>query len=406
MTAGHSHVQRRHGPIRPVLLVVVVVLAIVTLVGVVALRPTGVSTTRARQLGLRSERYRGVVTTVDTGPCSYAPDETCTTANVRIANGPRAGDATILGPFNDVDATSPRLTKGEKIVLGYEPTTNTYLYADRERRPALGVLTALFIVAVIVLGRRRGLYALIALAVTVVIILEFIVPSMLDGRSALLVAVVGAAAIAFIALYLTHGVNETTTVALLGTLSALALTTVLASVFFAVAHFTGLANEEAIYVQAAAGTIDIKGLLLGGAVLGALGALDDMTITQAAAVYELQAANPDIHHLRLYRSAMRIGRDHVGSTVNTLLLAYAGASMPLLLLFVLSGQSLGTVANSETVAVEIVRTLVGSIGLVAAVPITTALAVWTTVRSPSRAKSSAASTHAQWEDFTPEGHDF
>lgn len=113
----------------------------------------------------------------------------------------------------------------------------------------------------------------------------------------------------------------------------------LASVFFAVAHFTGLASEEATYVRAAAGSIDIKGLFLGGAVLGALGAIDDMTITQAASVYELQAANPDLHHLRLYRSAMRIGRDHVGSTVNTLLLAYAGASMPLLLLFVLSGQS-------------------------------------------------------------------
>jgi uncharacterized membrane protein len=290
-------------------------------------------------------------------------------------------------------------------VLGYEPTTNTYLYADRERRPALGVLTALFIIAVVVLGRRRGFYALIALGLTVAIILEFIVPSILDGRSPLLVAVVGASAIAFLALYMTHGVNETTTVALLGTLSALALTTVLASVFFAVAHFTGLASEEAIYVQAAAGTIDIKGLLLGGAVLGALGALDDMTITQAAAVYELHAANPDIHYLRLYRSAMRIGRDHVGSTVNTLLLAYAGASMPLLLLFVLSGQSLGTVANNETVAVEIVRTLVGSIGLVAAVPITTALAVWTAVRRPQRVTATPAGT-ATWEDFGPEGHEF
>jgi uncharacterized membrane protein len=178
-----------------------------------------------------------------------------------------------------------------------------------------------------------------------------------------------------------------TTVALLGTLAALALTALLGWAFFAASEFTGL-SEEASYLRLVTDVVDVRGLLLGGVVIGALGALDDMTVTQASAVWELRRADPAMTRRDLYRSALRIGRDHVGSTVNTLLLAYAGASLPLMLLFVLSDQSLGTVANSEVVAVEIVRTLVGSIGLVAAVPATTWLASWV-VAEPVAAAPSA-----------------
>jgi uncharacterized membrane protein len=173
-----------------------------------------------------------------------------------------------------------------------------------------------------------------------------------------------------------------TTVALLGTLAALTVTVVLASVFTALAEFTGLATEEAVLVQIGAGNVDLSGLVLGGMVIGALGALDDMTVTQASAVWELRAANPRFKRRDLSRSAMRIGRDHVASVVNTLALAYAGAALPVLILFVQSRQSLGTVANSETVAVEIVRTLVGSIGLVASVPLTTWLAARVVITGP------------------------
>jgi uncharacterized membrane protein len=179
-------------------------------------------------------------------------------------------------------------------------------------------------------------------------------------------------------LYLANGVSTATTVALLGTLGALGVTAALGALFFAVSHFSGAASEEATYLPAVTAAVDVRGLLLGGVIIGALGALDDMTVTQASAVWELRRANPTMSARALRRSAMRIGRDHIGSTVNTLLLAYAGASMPLMLLFVLSEQSLGTVANSEEVAIEIVRTLVGSIGLVLAVPITTSLAAWVT----------------------------
>jgi len=197
----------------------------------------------------------------------------------------------------------------------------------------------------------------------------------LDGRSPVLVAVVGASAIAYLALYLAHGPRTRTTVALLGTLGALALTVVLASLFSALAQFSGVSSEEAALVRIGAENVSLSGLVLGGMVIGALGALDDMTVTQTSAVWELRAANPGFTRRELSRSAMRIGRDHVASTVNTLALAYAGAALPILILLVQSRQSLGTVANSETVSVEIVRTLVGSIGLVASVPLTTWLAI-------------------------------
>ena len=183
----------------------------------------------------------------------------------------------------------------------------------------------------------------------------------------------GAAAIAYLALYLSHGFSRMTTVALLGTIAALALTAVLSAIVVGAAGFTGLVSEESSLLTLFEG-IDVRGLLLAGIVLGSAGAIDDVTVTQASAVWELKATNPAMSPSDLFRSGIRIGRDHIASTVNTLLLAYAGASLPLLVLFVLSEQSLGTVANSEVVAVEIVRTLVGSIGLVAAVPFTTWLA--------------------------------
>jgi len=199
------------------------------------------------------------------------------------------------------------------------------------------------------------------------------VPAILDGRPAVPVAMVGAAVIAYVALYAAHGFNRMTTSALLGTLAALVLTTVLSAVVIGLSEFTGLASDEA-YILTLAGTFDVSGLVLAGVVLGSMGAVDDVTVTQASAVWEIKRARPDIPLRELIRAGLRVGRDHVASMVNTLLLAYAGASMPLLLFFVLADQSLGTVLNTEIVATEVVRTLVGSIGLVAAVPFTTWLA--------------------------------
>jgi uncharacterized membrane protein len=219
----------------------------------------------------------------------------------------------------------------------------------------------------------RGLAALVGLALSLVILLWFIIPAIIAGRNAVLVALVGGGAIALIALYLAHGYTPLTHVAAVGSFAALALTTFLSWLVVALARFSGLASEEAFYLLGLP-DLDLSGLLLAGIVLGALGALDDVTVTQASAVWEVNQANPELDHGALFASGLRIGRDHIASTVNTLVLAYAGAAMPLLILYSLSALSLGVVASSEVVAVEIVRTLVGSIGLVASVPITTWLA--------------------------------
>jgi uncharacterized membrane protein len=180
----------------------------------------------------------------------------------------------------------------------------------------------------------------------------------------------------FLALYLTHGFNPATTTAVLGTLAALFLTGALALIFVNISIFTGAGSEEAAFLQISQQQVNLQGLLLASIIIGTLGVLDDVTVTQASAVWELQRANPDYGIRNLYRAAIRIGRDHIASTVNTLVLAYAGASLPLLLLFSVSNRPITEVLSTETVAEEIVRTLVGSIGLVASVPITTALAAF------------------------------
>jgi uncharacterized membrane protein len=178
----------------------------------------------------------------------------------------------------------------------------------------------------------------------------------------------------FLTLYLAHGVNARTTTAILGTMAALALTGALAIIFVNFGRFTGFGSEEASFLQLSAEQVNLQGLLLGGIIIGTLGVLDDVTITQASAVWELRLANPAYGVRDLYRAGIRIGRDHVASTVNTLVLAYAGASLPLLILFSVSNRGFVDVVNAEVVAAEVVRTLVGSIGLVASVPMTTFLA--------------------------------
>jgi uncharacterized membrane protein len=250
----------------------------------------------------------------------------------------------------------------------------SYQLVDFQRGGSLGWLGALFAAAVLVLGRWRGLASLVALGIGFVVLLEFVLPAILSGRSPLAVAVVGAGVIMFAVLYLTHGLSARTSTAVLGTLVSLALIGVLGAAFSAAARLTGLDDQTNALITSLGTGVDARGLLLAGMVIGALGVLDDVTVTQTSAVWELHAANPRLGAPGLFRAAMRIGRDHVASAVNTLVLAYAGAALPLLLVFRLSGRSLVDVATSQDVAMEIVRTLVGSIGLVASVPVTTAVA--------------------------------
>jgi len=371
--------------------VVAAVLAVITLLGLVVWRP-GSRATRPdiEQAGAPSSFYDAEVVERRSGACQGTPPESgieCDLVILRLLEGPDEGRSI------DVDfpqsLTTPDVSRGDKLVLSYTPTAPSgfqYQFADRQRRPVLFWLAALFALAVVILGRLRGFTALAGLVASLVVLLAFAVPAIIDGRTPIGVAVVSAAAISFFALYLAHGFTAMTTVALLGTLASLGLTALLAVVFMELAQFSGYASEEATFLAATAGSIDLRGLLLAGVVIGALGAIDDMTVTQASAIAELHAANPTMGRRRLYLAGIRIGRDHVASTVNTLVLAYAAASMPLLVLFVLSKQSLASVANGEVVAIELVRTLVGSIGLVASVPITTWLAA--ICISPERPDSS------------------
>jgi uncharacterized membrane protein len=356
-----------------------VVLGVLTLAGVAVLWPRHDPHGGLRNLHAVRDVYEATTISVHRGTCGTAGGDTsqrCTRIRFRLDQGPDAGQNRTI-EFAQT-ASAPDVAPGDKVVLNHiegGPRGFDYTYNDRQRRSVLVWLAVLFGVVVIALGRWRGVAALVALGASIAVILVFILPSMLDGNSAQLVAIVGASAVAFVALYISNGLRPLTTVALLGTLSALALTVVLATAFTDLAHFTGAQNEDALLVSLGTSSINLKSLVLAGMVLGALGALNDITVTQASAVGELRLHNPTISRRQLYRSGLTIGRDHISSTVNTLALAYAGASLPLLMLFTLSAQSLGTVANGEVVAVEIVATLVGSIGLVAAVPVSTALAV-------------------------------
>jgi uncharacterized membrane protein len=378
-----------------------------TLVGLVVLWP---SSTRADVVvGAAPEALvRAEVVSATLGPCAAAPDQPdlrCTEPVVRlleaipdavttscpvpladgtcateerevVVEGRPAGEVVTLAEQSDAGG-APTLEPGDEVVLGWFPGAGEGFelsFADLERRRPLGVLAAIFAVAVVAFGRWQGLRALVGVGVSLGTLALFVLPAVLDGGNPLAVALVGSAAIALTSLYLTHGLNARTTVALLGTLVTLGLVGVLSSVFVDLAQLTGLADEEASFLQVFASQVDLRGLLLGGMVIGALGVIDDVTVTQVAAVWELKQADPHAGPRRLYGAAVRIGRDHIASTVNTLVLAYAGASLPLLLLFTQTDQGLGDVANGEAVAVEIIRTLTGSIGLVASVPFTTALA--------------------------------
>jgi uncharacterized membrane protein len=250
--------------------------------------------------------------------------------------------------------------------------------AEPWRVPILGVVTAVFAAAVIVVGGLRGARSLVALALTLTFVIKIVVPLLLRGVDPILLAVGGGALVTVVTLLLTEGSSRVTWSAVLGTGVALGLTAVLAAIFTAAAEFTALqGNEEIAFLVPLVGDrIDLQGILLAATVFGALGVLDDVTVTQAATVEQLHRTRPDGERRAVIGRAMRVGRSHIAATVNTLVLAYLGASLPLLLLFALSGEPPLTIANGEIVAVEIVRALVGSIGIVAAVPITTLVAGW------------------------------
>ncbi len=396
---------------RRLLTIAVCAIGLAALVGLAVWWPGGDPDVDREALGF-SDRVQATVTRAETGPCAGATTDPaagsaidpaadpavdpavdsatgqapeCVIVTVRLTNGTGAGETATLETSSDFESSVSRLEAGDEIVLndaGAEvPAEVRYSFADMQRSTPLAVLAVVFAVVVVALGRLRGLLALVGIVLSLGVLLVFIFPALLDGAAPIGVALTGATVIAFGTLYLAHGFNDRTTVALLGTMASLGLTAALAVGFAAAAELSGLASEESLTLLTFAPGLDFRGLLLAAVIIGTLGVLDDVTITQVAAVWELHRSDPAIGRRQLYGAGIRIGRDHIASTVNTLVLAYAAAGLPLLLIYTQSGLAFGEVLATETVAVEIVQTLVGSIGLVASVPLTTALACWVITQS-------------------------
>jgi uncharacterized membrane protein len=263
------------------------------------------------------------------------------------------------------------------ITLGKRPDgVLSAFYVEFVRSQSLLLLTGVFVVAILIISGWKGLRALLAMAFSLFIIVGYIIPHILAGEDPVTVSLIGSAVLLGVSLYVTYGWNLKTHASVLSMVLVLVLTGLLAVLFVSLTRLTGSGSEDALFLaQMSDITINLRGLLLGGLIIGALGVLDDLVTTQSSAVFELHSANPALKFWQLFGTAMRIGQDHVAATVNTLVLAYAGASLPTLLLFTLGRGNYGFLLNAEMVAEEIVRTLVGSLGLVAAVPITTIIAV-------------------------------
>ena len=317
------------------------VCAAATLIGLIVLWPTGHNPTPPGDQYL-GERVEATVHNVIRGACSYSnsiQEAQCDVVGFEVTSGPAAGslDSTEL----PVGQLAPNLHAGDQIVLTYSsnlPRGHQYSFSDFQRKKPLVVLALLFAGTVIFFGRLRGFLALVGLALTLPVLTVFVLPALLQGEDPLAVALVGAATVGFIVLYLAHGVSIRTTIAVLGSFASLALTGLLGWLFVGATHLTGQFGEEQSFLVSFGSNIDFQGLLLAGIVIGTLGVLDDVTVTQVSAVAELHTADPTMGSAHLYAAGVRIGRDHIASTVNTLVLAYAGASLPLLLLFVVTSQ--------------------------------------------------------------------
>lgn len=354
-------------------------LAVATVAGLALLWPGEIESQVARGIAVESESAK--VDKVEEGFCAGFQTQTCQLVEARIESGEEAGKRIELqlgggGLDPDVDPGDEiRVSKAPEPPEGAPAVAGTgYTLYDFERRGPMLILAALFVVVVLVFARGRGALSLAGLAISLALVLLFVVPSILDGNSPLLVALVGSMAVALTTIPLAHGWGPKSLAALLGTAGSLVLTALLALLFTNLTHLTGLSSEEAIFLQIGDANVSLQGLLLAGMVIGALGVLDDVTISQASTVLALRRANPGLRARRLFGLALDVGRDHVSATVNTLVLAYVGAALPILLLFSAADLGFGDALNLEVVAKEIVATLVGSIGLIAAVPITTGLA--------------------------------
>ncbi|MEE6178732.1 YibE/F family protein [Mycobacterium sp. 050134] len=322
-----------------------------------------------------------------TAPAPAAPGAgRCVQTLIAIDSGPNAGAGTLLefspGPGQ------PQFAAGDRVRLVRQVDdqgATSYSFYDFERGWPLVALAVAFAVVIVAVARWRGLLALVGIVVAFAVLVVFLLPALRDGASAVPVALVASAAILYAVIYLAHGVSLRTSAALLGTLSALLLAAGLSWAAIELTHLTGLSDEQNSAVSAYLGNVSISGLLLAGFIIGSLGVLNDVTVTQASTVFELAQLGRPSSRRAVFLGALRVGRDHIASTVYTLVLAYAGSSLPLLLLFSVANRSLADVLTGESVAIELVRSAVGGIALALSVPLTTAIAA--VLATPGRVTS-------------------
>jgi uncharacterized membrane protein len=384
--------------VRLVLLAALAVVALLTVAGVFLLWPDG-----AKLGAIRAHTpFAAPGVTATTGrvvhvapACGGTPQPgqadgstgACDSIEIVVLQGVGAGDRAQVRVAPEVTASG--LGPGDVVQLLRTPPQHgqpvSYSFDTIHRTTSLLWLTLGFVVVVIAVARVRGMMAIIGLCFSGLMIYYFLLPALLAGEPPILVAAVTASAIMFVVLYTTHGLSVRTSSALAGTLVGIALTAGLATWSTGYTHLTGIGDETGGMVSSFAAGLDFQGLLVCGVILAGLGVLNDVTITQSSSVWELRAASSTMPRRTLFASAMRIGRDHIASTIYTIAFAYAGASLAVLLLLTIYNRPLTQLISSESLAEEIARTLITSTGLILAVPITTAIATMVTSTTSHRA---------------------
>ncbi len=377
-------------PVRRRLVAVVVLLAVVVAIGAAWLWPRGPVPDRAGvPAAVEQETLDATVTAVTRTTCTgtsddrladgtQAPRVRCASVQVRLDEGARAGQVvtvSLAGPTVDGG-----LEPGVRAVVarfpdaGVSGTEEVYAWVDFDRSTPMWLLLGVFALIVLMVARLRGIAALVGVGVGFVMVLVFLLPALRRGEDPVAVTLVGSAAVMLVVLYASHGVSAKTTTALLGTVVALVVSAALASWASSAAHLDGQTGEDALALTQLAGAGTVSAAVISGMVLAGLGILNDVTVTQASAVWELKVAAPHLRARALFARGMRIGRDHLSSTVYTIAFAYAGVSLPALLLIQVYDRPLGEVVTSAPIAEEVVGVLVGGIGLALAIPLTTAIA--------------------------------
>jgi uncharacterized membrane protein len=375
----------------------VLVLVFGTIFGLAAFWPQG-RLGHAAQFGpIRT--VGAVAESVQTHPCRLSASHRCRVATVKILDGRQKGhltQITTVAAVGSLDiSTGDHLRVYKNAVpAGSSANLAEFSFADFDRRGAMLWLTIGFVVLLLATGRFHAFRALVGLLASLVIVVEFVVPAILHGSSPFAVALVGAFAVMLVMMPLSYGIGAKALAAWLGTAISLLLAAGLAYAFTRIAHLSGATSDESVYLGATQSSLSLQGLLVAGMVIGALGVLVDLTVSQASTVIALRRVNPSLRFGGLFRGALEVGHDHIAATVATLVFAYAGATLPVLLIFNVGDTSFADAVNGEAVADEVIAALVGSIGLIASMPITTALAALLAPRMSDKQLAHAGHAHA------------